>query len=222
MSTLSPYTTLFRSVEKPRIINFAEAAENLKRDKAEKATPLPPADSAKPSDDPIRMYLSQMAELPLLAREEEIALAKKIEVSRRRFRRSVLGCDFAMRSAVDTLAKVHAGELPFDRTIKVSLTERLTKEQIQARMPHNLKTLQRLIEENRRDFEKLIRKSTPRQQRLAARLAFVRRRRKCLMLVEELSLRTRRVQPLMQQLEEYADRMEEIRAQLKQLGHNPL
>jgi RNA polymerase primary sigma factor len=46
-----------------------------------------------------------------------------------------------MRKTVETLRKVHKGQLPFDRTIKVSLTERLTKEQIQARMPHNLATL---------------------------------------------------------------------------------
>ena len=42
------------------------------------------------SSDPIRMYLSQMAEIPLLTRDEEIALAKKIEVTRKRFRRNVL------------------------------------------------------------------------------------------------------------------------------------
>ena len=47
-----------------------------------------PAKSPKFSSDPIRMYLSQMAEIPLLARAEEIALAKKIEVTRKRFRRT--------------------------------------------------------------------------------------------------------------------------------------
>src|SRR5688572_5267921 len=41
-------------------------------------------------DDPVRMYLTQMGEIPLLKREEEIALAKKIEVTRKRFRRKVL------------------------------------------------------------------------------------------------------------------------------------
>ena len=183
------------------------------------ATP-PSTESTKLSDDPIRMYLSQMAELPLLSREEEISLAKKIEVSRKRFRRSVLGCDFALRATVDVLNKVHAGELPFDRTIKVSLTEQLTKEQIQARMPINLPTLQRVMDANRVDFERLISKSTPRDERQAARKAFVRRRRKCLMLVEELSLRTRRVQPLMRQLEEFADRMEEIKIRLCEIEHN--
>jgi RNA polymerase primary sigma factor len=132
-----------------------------------------------------------------------IALAKKIEITRKRFRRSVLTCDFAMRTTVETLRKVHKGELPFDRTIKVSLTERLTKEQIQARMPHNLQTLEHLLEANRQDFELLIRNSTAARERAAAALAFLRRRRKCLQLVEELSLRTRRVHPLIQQLSDF-------------------
>ncbi len=59
---------------------------------AETALRLAPDEVAKWSNDPIRLYLSQMAEIPLLSREEEIALAKKIEVTRKRFRRTVLGC----------------------------------------------------------------------------------------------------------------------------------
>ena len=35
----------------------------------------------KLNNDPIRLYLSQMSEIPLLSREEEISLAKKIEVT---------------------------------------------------------------------------------------------------------------------------------------------
>src|SRR5580692_1687796 len=48
-------------------------------------------------DDPVRMYLTQMGEIPLLKRDEEIWLAKKIEVTRKRFRRKVLECDGALR-----------------------------------------------------------------------------------------------------------------------------
>ena len=176
----------------------------------------PPADVTKWSSDPIRMYLSQMAEIPLLTRDEEIALAKKIEVTRKRFRRTVIGCSLAMRNTLATLVKVHGGFLPFDRTIKVSLTERLTKEQISARMPHNLKTLTHLADANHRDFFKLLSCHTPAEERLEVRKRFIRRRRKMLTLVEELSLRTRRVQAMMRQMEDSLARMEQIR----QILHN--
>jgi RNA polymerase primary sigma factor len=197
------------------------SAEEVQR-AAEHVLQLPAAaDLPKLSDDPIRMYLSQMAEIPLLTREQEISLAKKIEVTRKRFRRTVLSCDFALRTTMETLNKVYRGELPFDRTIKVSLTERLTKEQILARMPHNLQTLSQLVDASRQDFCKLISKSTTAEQQAEARRSFLRRRRKCLQLVEELSLRTRRVQPLMRQLEDFSERMQEIRQTLAEIGSRP-
>jgi RNA polymerase primary sigma factor len=173
------------------------------------------------SNDPIRLYLSQMAEIPLLARGEEIALAKKIEVTRKRFRRTVIGCHLGMRTTVSTLTKVHKGMLPFDRTVKVSLTERLTKEQIIGRMPHNLGTIGKLLAANKEDFGRLIRKGTPPNERLAARKRFIRRRRKALTLVEELSLRTRRVQAVMRQMEDVCRRMEDLRARIRRLPPPP-
>ena len=175
----------------------------------------------KPSDDPIRMYLSQMAEIPLLSREEEISLAKKIEISRKRFRRALLGCNYALRTTVKTLKKVYDGELPFDRTIKVSLTERLTKEQVSARMPHNLETIDILIKKNEENFCKLIRKSVGPEQKLKARQQVLRNREKLLVLVEELSLRTRRVAPLLQQLGELNQRMQTLQSRLMQYKNDP-
>jgi RNA polymerase primary sigma factor len=139
--------------------------------------------SPKWSEDPIRLYLAQMAEIPLLTREQEISLAKKIEVTRKRFRRSLLSSHYALHHTVETLKKVHQGLLPFDRTIKVSLTEQLTKEQILQRMPHNLATLERLMKENRADFKRCLSKQTTREDRRSARRRFLSRRRKALTLV---------------------------------------
>jgi len=82
------------------------------------------------SDDPVRMYLTQMGEIPLLTRQEEIRLAKKIEVTRRRFRTKLLECDYVIQYAYKILRRVHTGELPFDRTVQVSVTDRLEKDQI--------------------------------------------------------------------------------------------
>jgi len=168
------------------------------------------------SSDPIRMYLSQMADIPLLTREEEISLAKKIELTRKRFRRNLLRSFCALEVTVKTLERVHSGELPFDRTIKVSLTERLTKDQVQARMPHNLPLLRHLMQSQQADFARMITRKITVEERATLRKRYLRRREKLLTLVEELSLRTRRVQPLIRQLEETSRRMDELRAELRE------
>jgi RNA polymerase primary sigma factor len=180
--------------------------------KRDEAITTPPSNAG---NDPIRMYLSQMAEIPLLSRDEEIALAKRIEVTRKRFRRAILGCAYCLQNTVDTLHKVHEGKLPFDRTIKVSLTERLTKEQIQSRMPHNLMTLDRLMEESKADFRLLISTKTSKEEASLARRRFRRRRGKSLQLVEELSLRMRRVQPLVRLLRGMSGQMDRLQQELR-------
>ncbi len=172
---------------------------------------------ARPGDDPIRAYLAQMAEIPLLSREEEIELSKRIEIARKRFRRAVLTNRYALAATLETLKRVHRGELPFDRTIKVSLTEQLTKDQIQARMPHNFRTIDRLLEGNQRDFKVLISRRAPSGDKAEARQRFIRRRAKMVVLVEELSLRSRRVYPLIEQMTRLAERMVSLRDQLGQL-----
>ena len=191
----------------------AKAKAAPRRDEAITSAP------SNAGNDPIRMYLAQMAEIPLLTRPEEISLAKRIEVTRKRFRRAILGCSWSMQTTVDTLQRVHEGKLPFDRTIKVSLTERLTKEQIQSRMPHNLATLVRLVERSKADFRVLVNKRTGADEARTARLRFRRDRAKSLTLVEELSLRTRRVQPLLKVLRGMSARMDRLQQELRLLDH---
>src|SRR3954467_5788458 len=166
-------------------------------------------------DDPVRMYLTQMGEIPLLTRDQEIALAKKIEITRKRFRRKVLECDYALRLVGDVLKKVNSGELPFDRTVKVSVTENLEKDQILGRMPLNLVTLDHLMGLNDRDFRNYVRAKHDPHQRRTLKLDLKNRRRKAVTLVEELSIRTQKVQPLMRRLEQVANRMRELLDQLE-------
>ena len=208
------------SIEADELPEFGADEDDDKED--EEVSLVAAADLPKLSDDPIRLYLSQMSEIPLFTREEEIALAKKIEITRKRFRRSLLGNEYALRQTVEILKKVHKGHLPFDRTIKVSLTERLTKEQITARMPSNLATLKALMAKKRATFAAIVRKSIDAETKAALVCQYVRLRDKCIVLAEELSLRSRRVVPNMKALEQFADRMEMLQERIAELAADPL
>jgi len=171
-------------------------------------------------DDPVRMYLTQMGEIPLLTREQEISLAKKIEVTRKRFRRELLELDYITRSAIEILDRVLKSELPFDRTIKVAMTEGLEKAQITGRMPHNLETLKKLREQNVADFARSISKELAPAAREESRKALVLRRRKVVTLLEELSVRTQRLQPALKRLEQISARMTELDRQIERLKNS--
>jgi len=191
---------------------FVHGDEQADQDQAEEATEKAQEleVETKRIDDPVRMYLTQMGEIPLLTREQEIALAKKIEMTRMHFRRRVLECDYCIRQATEILTQVHAGNLPFDRTMKISTTENLSKETIIERMPANLATLRKMIEANAADWEVI---KNPRESEVKRRLAkrrLWRRCRRAAKLLEELSLRTSRIQPLMKKLEHISAKMDDL------------
>ncbi len=167
-------------------------------------------DSDNWSDDPVRMYLTQMGEIPLLTRQQEISLAKRIEITRRQFRTKLLECDYVIQVAYKTLKRVHAGELPFDRTVQVSVTDRLEKEQILGRIPHNLNTLAVLLKRNRRDFLIAYSKSRTKSERKAAWQSLSRRRRRSVRLIEELGLRTQRIEALLGHVEKFSNTVDEL------------
>jgi len=57
-------------------------------------------------DDPVRMYLRQMGQIPLLNREDEISLAKEIEACEERFREVVYPVSIAKHEALNVINRV--------------------------------------------------------------------------------------------------------------------
>jgi RNA polymerase primary sigma factor len=172
--------------------------------------------SSKRIDDPVRMYLTQMGEIPLLTREQEIALAKKIEITRKIFRSRVLESDYCLQAAVEILQQVDDGDLPFDRTMKISTAEdQADKGTIGQRIPMNLETVRNMLSRNREDWEGLREASKKDQQELM--LAIRRRRLRGTNLLEELSLRTSKVTPLMKKLSSISTKMLELENRIEEL-----
>jgi RNA polymerase primary sigma factor len=196
----------------PEELAEAEAEEidlNLEEELAEA--------SSKRIDDPVRMYLTQMGEIPLLTREQEIGLAKKIEITRKIFRSRVLESDYCLQSAVEILQQVDDGDLPFDRTMKISTAEdQADKCTIGQRIPMNLETVRQMLSRNREDWNGLHTAKTKRDQQELL-LAIRRRRRRGVKLLEELSLRTSKVTPLMKKLSSISTKMCELESRIEEL-----
>jgi RNA polymerase primary sigma factor len=177
-------------------------------------------------EDPVRSYLAQMGSIPLLTRDEEMRLAKKIEVTRIVFRRRCLQSDYVAAQAVELLRGVQSRRLPFDRTLRVSTITPEAKERLARRLPASLPTIEAMLERNRAEWARAERacaqgreadgRLTPRAvQELAAIERSLRaRRRRMSALIEELELRTSRLVPILRKLRAISGKMREIEAML--------
>jgi RNA polymerase primary sigma factor len=165
----------------------------------------------------------QMGEIPMLSRREEITSAKRIERTRKHFRSILLGTDFVLQAAVAMLEKVGEGKLRLDRTVEVSVTDIREKRHIMGVLQPNLRTLREILRRNRGDYLAALNKRQTKAARRVAWRRLVRRRGRAVRLIEELGLRTQRLQPLLERLRQVSDRMDEIHCQLAELrrGRDP-
>ena len=169
-----------------------------------------------PTEDPVRMYLMQMGQIPLLTRDQEVSAARQIEATRERYRQCMMATDFMLQAALKLLQQVRDKQLRLDRTIEVSVTNAAEKKAIMKRIIPNTRTLGHLLAQNRSDYMTAINKSMPMRRRRAAWRNLVIRRNKAVRLVEEMNLRTNKLQPIFEKLRRSALRMTEIREILSQ------
>jgi RNA polymerase primary sigma factor len=163
-------------------------------------------------DDALGLYLRQMGSIPLLNREKELALAKKLEHHRNRFRSAALLCPRLLTRVLEKFEQIAAGMTPIDPNIDAysSADLRLTRAQIIARLGTDLPTLRVLLEQDARVFAAGVR-----DEYRGGRLAWQRDRflrlAKCRKLVSELSPRT-------ELLERWTDELNDLADELKHLA----
>jgi len=171
-------------------------------------------------DDPVRIYLMQMGDIPLLTKQDEITVAKRIEKGRRQFRHCMLANDYVLQAAAGLLDGIRNNKLRLDRTIEVSVVNIREKNRLLKVLTPNLLTIQNLLRQNRRDFALAVHRGKPRQERQNAWRRILARRVKAVRLVEEMNLRTQRLQPMLDNLQKISLRMEAIREQLAKPCHD--
>ena len=174
--------------------------------------------STTSTDDPIRMYLMQMGRIPLLTREQELEIARRVELNHARYRRAMLSSGAMIDQAVGLLKGVRDKKLRLDRTIEISVTDAAGKKAVLARLGPNLVTLDQLLQANRADFQVALDPGRPEKRRRQAWRRLVTQRGKAQRLIEELQLRTSRLEPLRESLQQTNKRMQKLKQQVDELA----
>ncbi|HRQ87800.1 MAG TPA: RNA polymerase sigma factor RpoD [Bacteroidia bacterium] len=81
--------------------------------------PLKPAGEGRLDilDDPVRMYLKQMGQIPLLSRDQEVAISKRIEAFESEIRKILFRFGFTPGAYFDLVRRLDQGDERFDRIV---------------------------------------------------------------------------------------------------------
>lgn len=100
-----------------QILNQAEVERQKERKKEAKEMEALPKRSEGTSEDPVRMYLKEMGSVPLLTREEEVEISKRIEKAQMQVEKIIMRFRFSNREAISIANYILAGKDRFDKLI---------------------------------------------------------------------------------------------------------
>ncbi len=104
-------------------------------------------------DDPVRMYLKQMGQVPLLTREQEVEISKRIEDAEIEVSKNLHKFGFIADSYLELADKLDKGKERFDRVILDKKIE--SRERYMKGLPKLREQLKQLHEENDNIFRQL-------------------------------------------------------------------
>lgn len=198
---------------------FSDLNDSLGTEDFTEEDPLGVLDSDTSLDDPVRVYLVQMGDIPMMTREEELNAANRIEKTRELYRRRLLSCDFIIMAAVHLLDSVQYGTLRLDRTVNVSVTDAQGKEHFSKVLQINTITLKEILKRNREDFRIAVNKSRPKEERMERMQLLVRRRIRAFKLLREVQLRIQCFSPALEDFKRIAEEMQRDYLEFKSLSN---
>ena len=110
-------------------------------------------------DDPVRMYLKQMGQVPLLTREQEVEISKRIEEAEERVATNIHRFGFVARAHLELAAKLVEGGERFDRVILDKKIE--SRERYMKMLPRLCKKVQTMSTDLARQYEQITRAARP-------------------------------------------------------------
>ncbi len=100
-----------------QVLNQAEVERQKERKKEAKELEGLPKRTEGASDDPVRMYLKEMGSVPLLTREEEVEISKRIEKAQMQIEKIIMRFRYSTREAISIANYLISAKERFDKVI---------------------------------------------------------------------------------------------------------
>src|SRR5438552_15492271 len=104
-------------IEATEVDRYKEGKKESEEEEEEEKEEEKPETRFEILDDPVRMYLKQMGQVPLLTREQEVQISKRIEEAEHLVQQHINRFGFTARAHLDLAQKLAEGHERFDRVI---------------------------------------------------------------------------------------------------------
>jgi len=128
------------------------------------------------TNDPVRLYLREMGVVPLLTREGEVAIAKRIERGKLRAQKAISRSPVAIAEILQLGAELAEGEISIREVVTFTEQEGITEEKIEEYHQYTLETINEIgkaFKKTQSMYEKFLAepKRSPRLNRMRRKLA---------------------------------------------------
>jgi RNA polymerase primary sigma factor len=142
-------------IEASEVDRYKDGKKDADEDEEEDERPETKVDIL---DDPVRMYLKQMGQVPLLTREQEVEISKRIEDAEAMVQKHISRFGFVARAHLDLARKLLEGRERFDRVILDKKIE--SRERYMKKLPRLCKQVEQLSTSVTQQFCELGRNSS--------------------------------------------------------------
>ena len=168
--------------------------------------------------DPVRIYLKEMGSFPLLTREQEVEIAKRIENQQREVLSVVLNCPFAVREVIHLGDALRAGRIGI-RELTNEIDDEGTNVEEELVQRKRVLSLIRKIREREDSIRLLQRKLRSRDKEASKKKIqeqIGKRQARIFDAFRQINLRERQISRVIQKLRQWDMQMEKAQKEVKQ------
>jgi RNA polymerase primary sigma factor len=166
-------------------------------------------------DDPVRMYLKQMGQVPLLTREQEVEISKRIETAENHVKQIINNFGFTAKEHLALAKRLLSGKERFDRVIIDKKID--SRERYMAALPRLCNTVARVDAQVDALYEKLMRSGLSKREHDRLYRAFKKADASLQKLFDRFYFKQKVLEEFVERANEVREKFDETLAEIEQL-----